>query len=314
MYIKRMIELNEVRMTPEQLDVRYHMKVAADVLLYTVRDQNQENVRKLPEKKLQLLMIKRKGDPHKEEWALPGGEVQNNEDVDQAAYRELKEETNIDNVYIEQLYTWGDKDRDPRGGLAGHNRSVSVSYMSLVDSKKLNIQAGDDAEDAKWFTVHCSAVESRLEDSNGLVVGKQKDYSLTLIHQEDGEEIKCFAVVRVTHHIDGSVVDTERKILTSDHIAFDHAKMIQYSLERLQNKVEYTNIAFNLMPEFFTLAEIQNVYEILLGKELLTPNFRKKLIDVDHLVVPTENKRKEKVGHRPSIIYKFNTDWFNKNL
>lgn len=306
--------MGEVRMTPEEFDKRHNMKLATDVLLYTVRNENQENLRKLPEKKLQLLMIKRKGEPHKGEWAIPGGAVENNEDVDTAAYRELKEETNIDNVYVEQLYTWGAKGRDSRAESTPQNRTVSVSYMALVDSEKLNIQAGDDAEDAKWFTVQCSTMATTLEDGQGTVLGKERNYSLTLVHQEGDQEIECSAIVRVKHMIEGRVVYTERQVLTSSNIAFDHAKIIQYSLERLQNKVEYTNIAFNLMPEFFTIAEIQDVYQILLGRELLTPNFRKKIIDVDRLVVPTNKKRTEKVGHRPSILYKFNPDWFNKNL
>jgi len=301
-------------MTPEEFDKRHNMKIGTAVLLYTVRNENQENLRKLPDKKLQLLMIKRKGEPHKGQWAIPGGTIENNEDLDAAAYRELKEETNIDNVYVEQLYTWGDKDRDPRGELAPQNRSVNVSYMALVDSEKLNIQAGDDAEDARWFTVQCSTMAMTLEDGQGSALGKERDYSLTLVHKEGNEDIQCSALIRVKHTFEGRVVCTEREVLQSNHIAFDHGKIIQYSLERLQNKVEYTNIAFNLMPEFFTLAEIQDVYEILLGKELLTPNFRKKIIDVDRLVVPTHNKRTEKVGHRPSILYKFNPEWFDKNL
>jgi len=297
-----------------EFDKCHNMKVATDVLLYTVRNENQENLRKLPEKKLQLLMIKRKGEPHKGQWAIPGGAVENNEDLDTAAYRELKEETNIDNVYVEQLYTWGPTDPNPRAQSSLENRAVSVSYMALVDSETLNIQAGDDAEDAKWFTVHCSTMAVSLEDENGLVIGKERDYSLSLVHKEENEQIECSAIIRVKHRIVGRGVHTEREVLTSNNIAFDHAKIIQYSLERLQNKVEYTNIAFNLMPEFFTLAELQDVYEILLGKELRTPNFRKKMVDVDRLVLATTNKRTEKVGHRPSILYTFNLDWFNKNL
>lgn len=314
MCTKEKIEVVESRITSEEFDKHHNMKVATDVLLYTIRNENQENLRKLPEKKLQLLMIKRKSEPYKGQWAIPGGVVENNEDLDTATYRELKEETNIDNVYVEQLYTWGSKDRDPRAISSRQNRTMSVSYMALVDSEKLNIQAGDDAEDAKWFTVQCSRIATTLEDGKGSVYGKERDYSLTLVHKEGEEEIECSAIICVKDMIEGTVVCTEREVVESHNIAFDHAKIIQYSLERLQNKVEYTNIAFNLMPEFFTIAEIQDVYEILLGKKLLTPNFRKKMIDVDRLVVPTNKKRTEKVGHRPSILYKFNTDWFNKNL
>ena len=289
------------------------MKVATDVLIYTIRDQNQDNPRKVPEKQLQLLMIQRGNEPFKGQWAIPGGVVENNEDVDAAAYRELKEETNIDNVYIEQLYSWGKKDRDPRAENAPQNRAISVSYMALVDAGQLNIKAGDDAADARWFSVTCSSISNTLEDNLGNILGKEYKYTLMLTHDDGIAPIECSALVKVKHIIDGTAIHTEREVIESNGIAFDHAMIIQYSLERLRNKAEYTNIAFNLMPELFTLGELQNVYKILLGKDLLTPNFRKKVIGVDKLVIPT-NHKKTNVGHRPSNLYRFNPEWFTKNL
>lgn len=301
------------RLAPGEFNRRHNMKVATDVLIYTVRDQNQDNPRKVPEKQLQLLLIQRRGNPCQGDWAIPGGIVENTESVDAAAYRELKEETNIDNVYIEQLYSWGDEKRDPRAQEAPDNRSVSISYMALVDSDKLNVKAGDDAADARWFSVDCSSMVYTLEDGKGSILGKEYDYSLKLTNDNGVEPIVCAAVVKVKHVIEGAAIRTEREVVKSDGIAFDHAMIIQYSLERLRNKVEYTNIAFNLMPELFTLGELKNVYEILLGKELLTPNFRKKILEVDKLVIPTNHKKTE-VGHRPSQMYRFNPEWFIKNL
>lgn len=303
----------ETRLTPEEFDKRHNMKVATDVLIYTIRDQNQDNPRKVPEKQLQLLMIQRGNEPFKGQWAIPGGVVENNEDVDVAAYRELKEETNIDNVYIEQLYSWGRKDRDPRAENARQNRVISVSYMALVDAEQLNIKAGDDAADARWFSVKCSSISKTLEDNKGNILGKEYEYTLTLTHDDGIAPIECTALVKVKHIIEGTAIHTEHEVIESNGIAFDHAMIIQYSLERLKNKAEYTNIAFNLMPALFTLGELQNVYEILLGKDLLTPNFRKKMIDVDKLVIPT-NHKKTNVGHRPSNLYRFNSEWFTKNL
>jgi ADP-ribose pyrophosphatase YjhB (NUDIX family) len=300
-------------LTADEFNKRHNMKVATDVLIYTVRDQNQDNPRKVPEKQLQLLMIQRRGNPYKGDWAIPGGVVENTESVDAAAYRELKEETNIDNVYIEQLYSWGDEKRDPRAKEAPDNRVVSVSYIALVDSEKLHVKAGDDAADARWFSVACSSMANTLADGKGNILGKEYNYSLTLTHDDGIEPILCSAVVKVKHSIEGTAIHTEREVVTSNGIAFDHAMIIQYSLERLRNKVEYTNIAFNLMPELFTLGELQNVYEILLGKELLTPNFRKKMVEVNKLVIPTNHKKTE-VGHRPSQLYRFNPAWFIKNV
>jgi 8-oxo-dGTP diphosphatase len=299
--------------TAAEFNKRHNMKVATDVLIYTVKDQNQDNPRKVPEKQLQLLLIQRRGNPYNGAWAIPGGVVENTESIDAAAYRELKEETNIDNVYIEQLYSWGDENRDPRVQESPDNRAVSISYMALVDSEKLNIQAGDDAADARWFSVEYSSMAYTLEDGKGYILGKEYDYSLTLTNRDGSEPITCSAIVKVKHIIEGTAIRTEREIVKSDGIAFDHAMIIQYSLERLRNKAEYTNIAFNLMPELFTLGELQSVYEILLGKELLTPNFRKKMLEVNKLVVPTNHKKTE-VGHRPSQLYRFNPEWFIKNV
>ena len=127
--------------------------VTVDMLVFTVMNEMKESYRKLPEKALKILMVKRGDHPYMGYWALPGGFVNIDESLDKAALRELKEETNIDNIYMEQLYTWGDVDRDPR------TRVIGCSYMSLVDSSRLDIKAGDDATDASWFRVRYSVVE-----------------------------------------------------------------------------------------------------------------------------------------------------------
>ena len=84
-------------------------------------------------------------------------------------------------------------------------------------------------------------------------------------------------------------------------IAFDHCLVIVYGLERLKNKIEYTDIAFNLMPEYFTLEELQQVYEIILNKKLIIPDFRRRIKDK----VEINDKIKRIGGHRPSILYKY---------
>ena len=167
--------------------------VTVDMLVFTVTDEEKENYRKLPKKVLRLLMIKRGDHPFIGQWALPGGFVNMNESLDEAALRELKEETNIDNIYMEQLYTWGDVDRDPR------TRVISASYMSLVDSSTLDIKASDDADDAKWFTVSCKMYqEQKTVTENGYVL--QRWFRLTLSNDDD----ELYAIVKTEKTVDGS--------------------------------------------------------------------------------------------------------------
>jgi len=276
---------------PEDYD---RPSVTVDMLIFTVTKEEEKNYRKLPDKSLKLLMIKRADHPDIGKWALPGGFVEMNESLEEAARRELKEETNLDNIYMEQLYTWGDVNRDPR------TRVISVSYMTLVDSSSLEVNAGDDAEDAKWFKVTCQlAQEKKTLTSNGYI--REKIYSLKLT--ADDQELN--ATVKVTKIVDGKISRTERTQISSEGIAFDHAMIIQYAIERLRNKIEYTDIAFNLMPELFTLTELQQVYEVILGRELLKANFRRK---VANMVIETNKYKKEK-GHRPSKLFRFNPEW-----
>ena len=170
-----------------------------------------------------ILLIKRKKPPYKEFWAFPGGFVNINESLENAAKRELLEETNVKNVYLEQLYTFGDVERDPR------MRVISVSYMALLnenDIEKFNEKAGDDAKELQWFNIN--------ELLNGI-----EDNSIKL--------------------------------------AFDHEKIFKLAIERLRGKIDYTNIAFQLLPKEFSMLELQNVYEQILNKKLYTPNFRRNM-------------------------------------
>lgn len=295
---------NKQGLTEEQFLATYDARnfdrpsVTVDMLVFTVTDEESKNYRKLPEKVLRLLMIKRGEHPHIGQWALPGGFVQMDESLNEAALRELKEETNIDNIYIEQLYSWGDVGRDPR------TRVISVSYMSLVDSSTLDIKASDDADDAKWFTVSCKLYqEQKTVTEKGYIL--QKLYRLSLSNEENN----LSATVRIIKTVEGKVTKVEREVIESDGIAFDHAKIIEYGIERLRSKIEYTDIVFNLMPELFTLTELQKVYEIILDTELLKANFRRKIAD---MVIETNEYTKD-AGHRPSKLFKFNPNWSNNS-
>lgn len=275
--------------------------VTVDMLIFTIADRYKEtNVRKNAPKGLQVLLIKRGDHPFLGKWALPGGFVGINESIHTAAYRELKEETNVDNIYMEQLYTWGEVARDPR------TRVISVAYLALVDSTQIILEAGDDAVDARWFFIEDQVIK---EEKLMLADGFQLTTLIKLV-LDDGQGTAFSATVKNTKMVSGKVSRYDWEIVENFEMAFDHAKIMVCGLERLRNKVEYTDIAFNLMPDLFTLTELQQVYEVLLGKDLLTANFRRKIAP---LVTGTNQTRKE-AAHRPSQLFKFNQNWTLNNL
>ena len=111
-----------------------HPAVTTDIVIFTIRDG-----------RLKLLLIKRGGDPYQGRWALPGGFVDMDEDLEASARRELEEETGVSGVYLEQLYTFGRPDRDPR------ERVITVAYYALIPSDQVRLQAATDAEAVGWF-------------------------------------------------------------------------------------------------------------------------------------------------------------------
>lgn len=207
---------------------RAGVELTVDMVLFTVL-----------EGALQVLLVRRGIEPFRGAWAIPGGFVLEAETLDEAALRELAEETGVRDVYLEQLYTFGDPGRDPRG------RVVTVAYYALVDRERAPLRAGSDAADARWWPVGALPAE----------------------------------------------------------LAFDHARVLEYALRRLRGKVEYTTVGFELLPERFTLAELQAVYEAILGRPLDKRNFRRSIEALDELVPLDEWRRGE--PSRPARLYSF---------
>ena len=287
-------------LTEEQFLANYHAgdyekpSMTVDMLIFTVADEEASNYRRLPGKALKLLLVKRKEHPFLGQWALPGGFVRMDESLDEAARRKLREKTRITDVYMEQLYTWGDVNRDPR------TRIISTSYMSLTDASLLAIDPDGEGLDGTWFTVSWQCVsESKTRLENGSV--HQHQYKLDLVNAMD----TAGASLLIEKISTGRTTRITRTITESHGIAFDHAGIVGYGIERLRSKLDYTDIAFNLMPELFTLTELQQVYEIIGGSELLKANFRRKISDK---VIET-NTYEKSAGHRPSKLFRFNPDW-----
>lgn len=209
------------------MDKKYeHAVIAADVAVFTV-----------DEGELKVLLIKMKKSPYEDHWAMPGGLVGGEESVDEAAIRHLDDKAGLKNVFLEQLYTFGDVDRDPFG------RVVSVAYFALIEGQGKELKTTSEYQDVAWFPV--------------------------------AEVPK---------------------------LAYDHKEVLALALERLRAKLGYTNIVCNLLPNEFTLGQMQNVYEVILGKEIDKRNFRKKILSLG-LVKPVGKKTKD--AHRPAELYSF---------
>lgn len=187
---------------------------------------------------LKVMLIERDVEPFAGIWAIPGGFVHSDETLLEAATRELEEETGIKDVFLEQLYTFGDPGRDPRGWV------VSVAYYALVSPEKHYIHATMDARDARWFPVN----------------------------------------------------DLPR-------LAFDHAEILDTALKRIRGKLTYAPIGFELLPQKFTIKQLQKLYEIVLGRNLDNRNFRKKIFAMDVLRELDEMQRG--VPHRAARFYRF---------
>jgi 8-oxo-dGTP diphosphatase len=209
------------------------MQVTVDIVIFTIQSRE-----------LKVLLVKRGIEPFVGRFAIPGGFVHEGESLDQAAKRELNEETAVADVYLEQLYSFGDPGRDPRG------RVVTVAYFALISAETTPLCAGTDAAEASWFPVD-----------------------------------------------------------SVPPLAFDHQRILAYALERLRYKLEYTTVGFQLLPEMFSLTELQEVYEAILGKKLDKRNFRRKLALLK-ILKPTAEYRH--AGRKPARLYRFVAAKFEK--
>lgn len=260
--------------------------VAADVVVFSVmKDDECEDVRRLQEKKLKILLIRRGGFPYKGSWAMPGGFCRKGEDVIDSARRELCEETGIDDAYVKLVGVYGEPGRDPRGWV------ISSTYMALMNARACRLKAGDDAQDARWFTVELTDVSTEATEVSGTgeenvkneveashKVQNGKKYRLVLKNADS--DIKLTAVLRRTDMSSCGRSADSYYIEECEGLAFDHARIITEAVLGLREDVRRDmKLAFDLLPDRFTLTELQNVYEQIWDMELTTPNFRRKIVE-----------------------------------
>lgn len=252
---------------------KFNFAYTTDLLIFSVDSRTNSNCRELPKKYFSILLVKRDKEPFVDSWCLPGGYVLENEASFESAKRILKKETNLEDVYTEQLYTFDEIDRDPRG------RVISTTYMALIDKSKLKETLN---KNAKWFDIEIEEKDNYIDIN--LTCDKEKEY------------IKLKKEL-----IDTTTNEYKYTLLEKSSIGFDHYKIINFGINSLRKKVNDTDIVFNLMPEQFTIGELKQVYEIILGKKIVNSAFRRI---INSKVISTKKIIKTG-GHRPSELYRY---------
>lgn len=276
--------------------------VATDIVAFAVmRDGEQSNIRKLENRELKLLLIKRSQFPYKGAWALPGGFLRPGETIEETAKRELLEETGVENPFLHLAGVYSEAKRDPRGWI------ISNSFISLINAENCSLRADTDAWDAAWFCVKLQSDNTSSDDSTSTT--KMIKHTLTLsfdsassdsnIKGDENIEIKAIVSEKSTRKGHNHV--SSYQIVDSGELGFDHAKIIVQSLLELRDMMEYDlRIAFDLLPESFTLAQLQSTIEKVTDKKFLSANFRRKASDY----VEETGEVIEGYGHRPAMLFR----------
>jgi ADP-ribose pyrophosphatase YjhB (NUDIX family) len=247
-------------------DEKNRFLVAVDAVIFSVSAEAAPNYRRSEDQKLEILLVKRPCHPFCGKWSLPGGMVASNETFNESIRRMMKRKADLGNIYLEQLYTFDDPDRDPR------MRVISCAYLSLIDRSNYREEAG------KWFSL------------------SQKNDRLIL--QAGGERL-VIKMKKTT--VKNGRLRNDTYIAAESPLAFDHGAVILEGLFRLRNKLEYTDIAFNLAGDTFTLGELQRIYETILGTTLMAADFRRRIQNK----IESTGEYSRGRGHRPSQLFRY---------
>lgn len=194
-------------------------------------------------KELKVLLVERGIEPFKGCWAFPGGFLNMDEDALAGARRELKEETGLENAFIEQFHTFSEPGRDPRG------RVITIAHYALV--KIQEVEGGDDAAQARWFPI-------------------------------------------------GEVPP----------LAFDHDRILRMAMSRLKERIHFEPVGFELLPDVFTMPQLQNLYEAILEVHFDRRNFASKMLKLG--ILEDTGDRPVGASSRIPVSYRFNKEKYNE--
>lgn len=234
-----------------------------DIVIMAAEDKKEDNIRKVPSKQLQVMLIKRNQEPFKDTWTLPGGFVNFDESLRETVRKKLIQKTGISDIYTEQLYTYGDDvHRDPR------DRVITIGYIALVDKNSIiHIDKQYDCDfETAWFWINIERNE----------YGQVTDAKFNRVGFDNSENVT---------------------------LGFDHKDIVIDAINRMANKIMYTDIGFNLVGKEFTIRELQMAYECVVGKHIA--GFRRiienKLVETDKTTTDIQDKP---ASYRPAKLYK----------
>lgn len=196
---------------------------------------------------LSVLLLNRNDEPFKNIWTLPGAFLQMDESLTKCCSRVLRTKLGMDKIYLEQLYSFDEPGRDPRG------RVISVAHYALINPSKFEVTAGKMANDVQWFNVH-----------------------------------------------------------ELPKLGFDHNEIFKMAYTRLQSKILYNPLGFELLDEVFTMPELHSLYECILNISIDRRNFRRKILDAEYVI--NTGTQRSGLQNRPADLYKFNKKLIHNNF
>lgn len=250
------------------------MKVQGNLIIFSTDNEERKDVRRLKEKKLQVLLDENNN--------LPRFEINNKEYIKKSAENKIEEIFKTAKFYIEQLYTWGNPN------YYTDNSELTITYLVVINKKNIK----EMPKNLKFYDIYIENKE-KLSSQNVVLINENKKikYEIDTVVERNRESIEYINKLVGKHEISELV-----------------AIIIHTGIKRLRNRIENTNIALSFLDKEFAISELQQVYEIILDKKLVSANFRKK---VAPMLKKTDKVVKES-AYRPSIQYTFNEE-FIKN-
>lgn len=269
--------------------------VATDIVLFTL-DRKNDQPSKIQLGPLQVLLIQRATHPCKDKWTLPGGFCQPHETFEETAIRELFEETNITNAYLEETKTFTSQNRDPRGWI------VSDAFTGIICKSECQLRADSDAWNAAWFDISLEIKKTETLTPTILDTITKTTYTLTC----KNDTTQLHAELCCTQTLQNGRLKYQWETVYSD-FGFDHAQIITEILLHLRKTIQNDpRMLFEFIPELFTIGELEAVYKAIYELTDRVPNFRRKISDY---VMETGNLA-DKQAFRPAKLFMRNADAF----
>jgi hypothetical protein len=254
------------------------MDIKLNIIIFSIGSMVRKSNRNLDDKKLKILLQRNE----KEKLVFPTFSFSKDKDILDTIKENTKQILKSKTIYFEQLYTWGETKyyTDDNG--------LTISYLAIVNENESNLKSNDH----EWYTID-------IDDLNNNPINKTQKFTLSNDINKYEYTLKTIRnktgiTLSYTHEFDNNCV-----------LDYNHSIILITALKRIRSNIEYTDLAFKFLSDTFTLTELQQVYEIVLGHSLDKGNFRKKIAK---MVEETDEIKKDS-AHRPAKYFKLNANW-----